>query len=393
MGRSKKEDSVVDTDTKNDPIKNLMGSLLSGYKEDVYNHVINERIPISAGSLTLDSLIKIKTGSVIRLAGPLESGKTSQLLLIMLNYLNTVPKSRGLYVKAEGRLSEEMQARSGLKFVFSDRDWEIGTVFVLESNIFEAVSDIIYATLKNMYEKGERLVFAIDSLDGLILKSDMEKFSNCADKLKPDNKASGMMPAGVPKMTKMFFRRMALAINKYDALALLTSQYSETFKIAMYEKDKPQPVQGSGGSAVSHQPDWILEYGIRYHGDYIMQDPNNKKPDPKTNKILGHEVKITLRKSTNENTGLPIRIPIKYGRVGNSIWLERETIDLALGFGLISKINQKTLAFSAEIVVQAKESGIELKENHNGFEALYAYFEENKLPFEWLYKKIKDVIT
>lgn len=369
-----KEDSIE----KDDTIKNLLGSLLKGYSEDHYNFVQNERIPLSTGSLLLDSYVNLKTGSVCRLCGPLESGKSSQTLLLIANYLATVPKSRGLFVKSEGRLSEEIQKRSGLKFVFSQEEWEYGTVFVLESNIMETVSDIIQSLLKNMYDKGEKLVFAIDSLDGMILKRDYEK-----------TMVENVQPAGVPKMTKMFFRKLALPINKYDALAILTSQYSDTFKIDMYAKDKPQPVQGVGGSAMSHQPDWILEYGVRYTSHYILED-DKAKPDPIKNKILGHIVNITLRKSTNEKTGTKIEVPIKYGQVGNSIWRSKEVGDMLLAWDFVKR-EKNTLVFDESIVKDAKEQNIDVKSEIVGLNNFYTYLDENKDICNWFYNKFKQL--
>jgi len=378
MARTKKDESPESE--KDDSIKNLMSSLMKGYSDDVFNSVQNERLPISTGSLLLDYYVKLKTGSVCRLCGPLESGKTSQVLLLMSNYLKTIPKSRGLYIKAEGRLSEEIQARSGLKFVYSEENWDYGTVLVLETNIFEATSDIIHSLLKNMHDKGEKLVFAIDSLDGLILKKDYEKSAG-----------ENVQPAGVPKMTKMFFRRLALPINKYDAMALLTSQYSETFKIDPYAKDKPQPVQGVGGSAVSHQPDWIFEYGVRYTSHYILED-ENAKPDRIKNKIIGHKVNVTLRKSTNENTGLKIEIPIKYNQIGNSIWKSREVGDMILALGLVSR-SKNTITFDDGIVKEAKENNLEIKPELVGEGKFYSYLEDNQDVCNWFYNKIKNTLS
>lgn len=377
MAKNKEEKPVLTEES--DSIKNLLGSLLNGYKEDHYNFIQNERAPISTGSLLLDTYVNLKSGSVVRLAGPLESGKTSQCLLMMANYFNVFPKSRGLYVKGEGRLSEELQKRSGLKFVFSQEEWDYGTVFVLETNIFETVTDIIQSLLKNMFEKGEKLIFCIDSLDGMGLKSDLEKKSG-----------ENVMPAGVPKMTKMFFRKLSLPINKYDALALLTSQYSESFKIG-FEKDKPEPVQGSGGNSVNHQPDWILEYGVRYKGDYILEN-EDEKPDPIKNKNLGHLVKLTLRKSTNEKTGTVVKIPIKYGKVGNCVWTSKEVGDMLLAWGLAKKV-KNTFQFDNSIITEAKENGIELKEGVVGKNNFYNYIEENQNICDWFYNKFKKSLT
>ena len=374
-----KEIETENNQEKEDTIKNLLGSLLKGYSEDHFNFIQNERIPISTGSLLLDSYINLKSGSVARFVGPLESGKSSQCLLIMANYLKTIQKSRALYIKSEGRLSEELQQRSGLKFVFSEEEWDFGTIFVLESNIFEAVCDIVQSLLKNMYEKGEKLVFTIDSLDAMILKRDYEKKAE-----------ENVMPAGVPKMTKMFFRKLALPINKYDSLALLTSQYSETFKIDMYAKDKPQPVQGVGGSSVSHQPDWIFEYGIRYNSHYILEN-EDEKFDSIKNKYLGHVVTLIVRKSPNEKTGTVVKIPIKYGKVGNSIWTSMEVGDMILAWSLVKK-NKNTFEFDDSIIKEAQENSIEIKKEVVGKNNFYNYIEENPQVCDWFYNKFKNLL-
>jgi len=365
--------------SKDDSIKNLLGSLMSGYKEDHYNEVKNERIPVSTGSLLLDSVVGLRTGSIIRFGGSFESGKTSQCLLLVAEYLKIVPKSRALYVKAEGRLSEEIQMRSGLKFVFHEDDWEYGTVFVLESNVFEAICDIIQSLLKNMHEKGEKLVFVIDSLDSLILKSDLEKKSG-----------ENVMPAGVPKMTKMFFRRLGLPINKYDSMALLTSQYSETLKINAYEKNKPKPVQGVGGSSASHQPDWIFEYGLRYDSHYLLEKEKDK-PDPNSNKILGHKVVLHIRKSANEKTGYTVEIPIKHGRVGNSVWVEQEIIDLLLGWDFLKK-KGGWFSFEDSLIEELKKKGLELDKQYQGLNSVREALESKPEVTDFLFKKLKNVI-
>ena len=59
---AKKKEEVIE-----DTTKNLLGSLLNGYKEDHYNFIETEPFEISTGSIKLDKTIgKIKTGSAIR---------------------------------------------------------------------------------------------------------------------------------------------------------------------------------------------------------------------------------------------------------------------------------------------------------------------------------------
>ena len=160
-GKEKGDENVKNEDTS----KNLLGSLMNGYRDDTYNHIQNKPFKISTGSIILDSLINIQSGSSIRLIGPSSAGKSSQALLLMNNYLDTVPNSRGVYIKSESRLSEEMKKRSKAKIVFFAEEWETGVIFCLESNIFETICQILESLLKHTYEQNIHLVICFDSLD------------------------------------------------------------------------------------------------------------------------------------------------------------------------------------------------------------------------------------
>ena len=103
-----------------------------------------------------------------------EGGKTSAALEVMKNMLNTQKKAKGFYIKAEGRLSNEMVARSGVKFVYDAKEWKTGTCFVFESNIYEVVVDAI-KTLVEQNEDEHQYCFILDSVDGLISKQDIDK--------------------------------------------------------------------------------------------------------------------------------------------------------------------------------------------------------------------------
>jgi hypothetical protein len=99
---------------------------------------------IPSGSLNLDYELNGGFGpGVHRFAGASGGGKTSLSLDLLRNMFELVPRSKGFYVKAEGRLSESMMHRAGLKFVFSPDDWKEGTVFVLESNVYDLAIDSI----------------------------------------------------------------------------------------------------------------------------------------------------------------------------------------------------------------------------------------------------------
>ena len=145
--------------------KSILGDFLKSNKEDHYNFEESVNYKVSTGSLNLD----MQTGGGLgpglhRFVGFTEGGKTSASLEVMRNFLNTVPNSKGFYIKAEGRLSPEMQKRSGVKFVFDASEWEDGTCFVFESNIYETVVDAMRKLVVNNDEKN-KYMFIVDSVD------------------------------------------------------------------------------------------------------------------------------------------------------------------------------------------------------------------------------------
>src|SRR5574343_962475 len=135
--------------------KNILNSLLKGYKEDHYNGVGNKIYDISSGSLTMDSYIKIKSGQVLKIGGPAETGKSSQALLFAKNYMQTVPNSKTIYIDAESKFGPEIQKRADMKFVEMADEWEKNTVFIFRSNVFDAICNTLLGLYKQMYELGE----------------------------------------------------------------------------------------------------------------------------------------------------------------------------------------------------------------------------------------------
>jgi hypothetical protein len=94
----------------------------------------------------------------------------------------------------------------------------------------------------------------------------------------------------------------------------------------------------TGGNALLHFANFILEFEPRYKGDLILKNPSDKTIDPVNNPIIGHFAKVTVKKSPNEKTNLTISYPIKYGRTnGNSVWIEKEIVDLLLLWEFLGK--------------------------------------------------------
>ena len=146
---------------------NLLGNFLKTNKEDHYNFEDDTDYKISSGSLQFDLQLGGGFGPGLhRFTGMNEGGKTSEALEVMKNFLITNRNSKGVYIKAEGRLSPEMRKRSGIRFVFKAEDWLDGTCFVFESNIYETCVDLMRKLIVENEEK-VKYCFALDSVDGL----------------------------------------------------------------------------------------------------------------------------------------------------------------------------------------------------------------------------------
>ena len=123
------------------------------HKDDHFNFEEAVTWKISTGSLLLDAAVGGGiTPSLIRLCGPNNEGKTPQAIEICRNFLLEIPKSRVVWVLAEGRLSKENRERCGMKFVTDASEWTDGSVFILESNVYDLVIDVIKDLVLNNEE-------------------------------------------------------------------------------------------------------------------------------------------------------------------------------------------------------------------------------------------------
>lgn len=366
--------------------KDFLSSFLNDTKEEHFAFTKPKHIPISTGSLALDSLVTVRSGSVIRIVGKsAESGKTSQSFVLAQNYMDTMPKAKTIYFMAEARLTPEIQARSGLKFVFKAEEWDTGTVFVFPVNIFEIFADLCETLVAKMKESDEHLCIILDSLDGLMLRSDKGK-SLWSE--KPDN----VKVAGVPALTKILFRRLGLPITHNDALLLVTGQYSADIKLDPYSPNVPRQAESSGGNAIAHQSDYVFQYLPRFGGDQILENPN-EKPDYQKNRSVGVYAKLEIRKSGTDVTGTVVKIPIKKGRVGCAIWIEREIADLMVGWSMLEK-SASWLKINEKYRDEIKEAtGFEFPDKIQGIDKVYALLEGQPDVVKFLHKKLSALMT
>ena len=341
---------------------------LKDNKGDHFNFEEEREYTVSSGSLKLDIEMGggIKPG-VIRACGVTEGGKTSCALSFAKNF-QKIPNSCVLYVKAEGRLTDDMIKRAGIDTC--EDKWQL-----IKSNVFETVIDFIRHMVHHN-EEDVRYMVIIDSMDALVPRGDLEKGSDEALKV-----------AGGSLLTSDFLRRMALSFASKGHICYVISQVRTNIKINPYEKGDPKVTNASGGNALLHYSDWILEFQPRFGKDVISTQPNGKGD------VLGHWCKIVFRKSANEKTGVEVKYPIRYGRTGGkSIWAEYEVVEMLQMFDM-AQAKGAWVTINDEIIDEVKEKlNLEFKKQHQGVDNLRKYFEENKEIGKYLFNKFREVL-
>lgn len=363
------------TDLPNDTLK----SFLKENKEHHYNYEETIEYKVSSGSLNVDFELGGGLGPGLhRFIGMNEGGKTSEALEVMKNFLK-LPNCRGVYVKAEGRLPREMRDRSGVPFALAEDNWEDGTCFVFESNIYETVLDLMRVLISNNKNK-TKYCFILDSLDGLIMKDDLKKDFQDAHKV-----------AGGALLGAKFMQKMSIALAKRGHMAIFISQVRADIKLDPYSRAPIRQTTATGGNALLHFANYILEFEPRFKKDLILESPT-QPIDKDKNKILGHNVKITVKKSPNEKTNYTLQYPIRYGRVGGtSIWVEKELIDMLYGWEYVHK-RGAWISVDESFLKLLKENGFEFPEKIQGEPKLSRALEEDPKLTEFLIKYFKDII-
>lgn len=361
----------------------ILDSFLKDQKKNHYNFEKEVNYKVSSGSLQLDLNLDGGFGPGLhRFVGIMESGKTSCSLEVMKNMLDTVPESKGFYIKAEGRLSDQMKKRSGINFVFEAKDWKEGTCFVLESNIYEVVVDIIHKLVEENEEE-HKYCFILDSVDGLISQQDLDKSFYDSNKV-----------AGGAVIAANFMKRMSIKLAKRGHMAIFISQVRADIKLDPYSKEPVRQTSATGGNALLHFANYILEFQPRFNADWILQNPQLKKPDPKKNPIVGHWAKATIKKSPNEKTNLTIAYPIRYGRTGGkSVWLEKEIVDMLYIWEFIQR-KGSWVVFNDEFVelIQPYVEDPSI-DRVQGDMKLFKYIEDNPKLSEFLISYFKENIA
>ena len=277
-------------------------------------------------------------------------------------------------------LSEDSESKM-IAFPNGDaKEWVAGTCFVFESNIYEVVVDAI-KTLVEQNEDKNKYCFILDSVDGLISQQDIDKSFYDSNKV-----------AGGAVIAANFMKRMSISLAKRGHMAIFISQVRADIKLDPYSKAPIRQTSATGGNALLHFANYIIEFEPRFKSDMILQDPTKKQPDPKTNPIIGHWAKATIKKSPNEKTNNTIPYPIRYGKTGGkSVWVEKELVDLLYMWEFVTK-KGAWITIGEELKELVQDVVQDLPEKVQGEANLFKMVEENEALSEFLINYFKSNI-
>jgi hypothetical protein len=377
-----KEDEVVDS------VKMAAESFYRSNKNNIYTEV-SEPFKVSTGVFSLDQILEggISSGILARLLGPPTSGKSSEGLLIIKNFLESRPKCRALIIPTEARLTEKLKSRSGINFVENPENWTNKSCLILPMNLYEKIANFIWTLVKtnemHKPEDRENFIIMIDCMDYLCLESDMSKEFGETRKI-----------AGAQYLTKMLWSKLALPFNAGQHIFLAISQQSAAPKIDPYSKDPLRQGGSSGGTNIQYQASLVLDFATRYEGDYLLEDPNLKY-DPKKNNKIGHVIKGMIRKSDNEKYDVKFEYSVKYGREGgNSIFIERDILDQLLGWSFLKReSSQGSLNLDTTLLNDLRKIDAEIPEKFRSSDRVIEYLESKPEVTKFLFDKFRSVLS
>lgn len=377
MGRPKKVDNVnSNNDSSNDPLNKTLEALFVKEKEFHYNDILDVEYSVGSGSIKLDSIVNFVPG-VHQATGISGGGKTSLGFAYMKNFLDdTSYERRAIYFRAERKESKEMKLRSGIKYVFRWEDWVDGTCMVVKSNVYELVLTTIRQSCKPEVAGKRQLFYMVDSTNALIPKGDIDKDFADANKV-----------AGGALLASDFLRRMTMHLSSHGHICYLISQVRSKIKISQYAEAEPALSNNSGGHAMTHYSNYILEaQGTRKSDQILEKDENGKEV------VIGHMARFYVCKASSDTiVDTEVQYPIRHGAVdGNANYIEHEIVTTLLELKLA--VGTTWIQLDSSLHAELKSIKADSPEKHNGAAAFRKYLGENQEITDFLYKKCLECI-
>lgn len=341
------------------------------YKDFGINETIARDWTCSTGSLELDMYLGggFRPG-VFRISGPFESGKTCFSLTCGKYFQETVENPFVVYINAEGRITKEKLAISGISTandVYQQIDFNVADV------VYDLIRDLITDNPKKL-----QYMFILDSLDAL------ERLGDISKQFSESNQV-----AGGALINSVFGKRTTLPLTINGHAMFILSQ--ERVEIPVGHSHRGPQIKPSGGKAVGHYSSVTAEIAPKFIKDYIWEKEKAAEGSGDRGKVLGHYVTFKFAKTRNDKTLEKVVIPIKRGRIGGkSIWIERELFSLASQFQLLR--GKGWMDFAPQLIAEMKSAGIELIQKIQGEKAVIEYFEQHPEVTEFLISKFRKLI-
>lgn len=378
---AKKKDIEFDVNEELNKIYNPENQMNDFLKNNPghYNEEPNYDYIVPSGSLILDIEMHggLKSG-IVRLVGSSEGGKSSLAHSFVKNFLQLHDNARAVIIPAEAKRFEYLlDKRKELDIAIEGNEWKNKGCMMYRTQVYEDTLKCIRTFIEHN-PTNTRYIFVIDSMDALIPKEDLDKFTGIdANKV-----------AGGALLASDFMKKASLMIASRGHIMIIISQVRDSIKINKYvaEGDNASITDAKGGNALIHYADWIIHLGSHHsYNDRIWEGEKGKS------KIIGHYCNVTFEKTPIEKTGRNFKYPIKYSSPPE-VWHSYEVADILIAYGL-AKASGAWVNMGDYMLAELKEAKLEMPSKFNGLEKFKNFFEENKEVTSFFEKKLRETLT